>query len=149
MKAFFGTFTNKIDSKGRVSVPASFRGVIAGRGLTSVALHPALFESCLEGAGFDRFENLLSGFTDSFVHPVRDEAAELIMEELRELPLDGDGRIVLPDEFIAKARLKNQATFVGRGWKFQLWEPSSLAVVKQAKIRRIAASLESKESDKP
>ena len=71
----------------------------------------------------------------------RDEAAELIMEELRELPLDGDGRIVLPDEFISKAHLKDQATFVGRGWKFQLWEPSSLAVVKQEKLRRVAASL--------
>jgi MraZ protein len=141
MKAFFGSFTNKIDAKGRVSVPAAFRAVITGRGLTSVALHPSLFESCLEGAGFDRFENLLSGFTDSFVPAPRDEAADLIMEELRELPLDGDGRIVLPDEFISKAHLEDQATFVGRGWKFQLWEPSSLAVVKQEKLRRVAASL--------
>jgi MraZ protein len=147
MKAFFGTFTNKIDAKGRVSVPAPFRAVIAGRGLTSVALHPSLFEACLEGAGFDRFENLLSGFTDSFVPAARDEAAELIMEELRELPLDGDGRIVLPDEFIAKAHLKDQATFVGRGWKFQLWEPAALATVKQAKLRRVAASLASSEGE--
>ena len=115
MKAFFGTFTNKIDAKGRVS----------------------------------RFETLLSGFTDSFVPAARDEAAELIMEELRELPLDGDGRIVLPDEFIAKARLKDQATFVGRGWKFQLWEPSSLAIVKQAKLRRVTASLSPTEGGTP
>jgi MraZ protein len=149
MKAFFGTFTNKIDAKGRVSVPAPFRAVISGRGLTSVALHPSLFEACLEGAGVDRFENLLSGFTDSFMPPARDEAAELIMEELRELPLDGDGRIVLPDEFIAKAHLKDQATFVGRGWKFQLWEPAALAVVKQAKLRRIAENLAPSESQTP
>ncbi len=147
MKAFFGTFTNKIDAKGRVSVPAPFRAVIAGRGLTSVALHPSLFETCLEGAGFDRFENLLSEFTDSFVPTARDEAAELIMEELRELPLDGDGRIVLPDEFIAKAQLKDQATFVGRGWKFQLWEPAALAVVKQSKLRRVAASYAPNDGD--
>ena len=58
MKAFFGTFVNKLDGKGRVSVPAPFRAVIQGRGLTSVAVHPSLFEACLEGAGFDRFENL-------------------------------------------------------------------------------------------
>ena len=142
MKAFFGTFVNKIDTKGRVSVPAQFRAVIQGRGLTSVAVHPSLFEACLEGAGFDRFENLLSGFTDSFVAAARDEAAELIMEDLRELPLDGDGRIILPDEFIAKAGLQDQAAFVGRGYKFQIWHPGALAGVKQAKLRRVAAAAE-------
>jgi MraZ protein len=141
MKAFFGTFINKVDAKGRISVPAPFRAVIQGRGLTSVALHPSLFDACLEGAGFDRFENLLSGFTDSFVSSARDEAAELIMEELRELPLDGDGRIVLPDEFIAKAKLKEQAAFVGRGWKFQIWEPAALADMKKAKLQRLAATM--------
>lgn len=141
MKAFFGTFVNKVDAKGRISVPAPFRAVIQGRGLASVALHPSLFDPCLEGAGFDRFENLLSGFTDAFVPSARDEAAELIMEELRELPLDGDGRIVLPDEFIAKAKLKDQAAFVGRGWKFQIWEPAALADTKQAKLRRVAAAM--------
>ena len=105
MKAFFGTFVNKVDAKGRISVPAPFRAVIQGRGLMSVAVHPSLFDPCLEGAGFDRFENLLSGFTDAFVATARDEAAELIMEELRELPLDGDGRFVLPDVFITKANV--------------------------------------------
>jgi MraZ protein len=141
MNAFFGTFTNKIDSKGRLSVPAPFRAVLQARGLTSVAIHPSLFESCLEGAGYDRFEKLLAGVTDGFVPAASDEAAELIMEDLRDLPLDGEGRIVLPAEFIAKAALKDQASFVGRGWKFQIWEPATLAGLRQEKLRRVAASL--------
>src|SRR4051812_48707865 len=139
MKAFFGTFTNKIDAKGRLSVPAPFRAVIQGRGLTSVALHPSLFEACLEGAGYDRFENLLKGVEDAFVAANRDDAADLIMAELRDLPLDGEGRIVLPDDFMTKARLHDQAAFVGRGWKFEIWEPAALAAAKQAKLTRIAA----------
>src|SRR5690348_251123 len=105
MKAFFGTFVNKVDAKGRVSVPAPFRAALQARGLTSVAIHPSLFETCLEGAGFDRFENLEGQISDSFTPTPGNDAAELIMAELRELPLDGDGRIVLPDEFIAKANL--------------------------------------------
>ncbi|MGE4061871.1 MAG: division/cell wall cluster transcriptional repressor MraZ [Rhodospirillaceae bacterium] len=141
MTAFFGTFTNKIDSKGRLSVPAPFRAVIQARGRTAVAIHPSLFEPCLEGAGYDRFEKLLSGVADGFVPAARDEAAELIMEDLRELPFDGEGRIVLPDEFITKAALKDQASFVGRGWKFQIWEPSALASVRQDKLRRVTANL--------
>ena len=138
MKAFFGTFTNKIDAKGRLSVPAPFRAVIHGRGRDAVALHPALFEACLEGAGFDRYENLIGALHDGFVAEKSDEAAELIMEELRELPFDGEGRIVLPDEFMAKAKLKDQASFVGRGWKFQIWEPALLAEAKAAKRERVA-----------
>ena len=56
-----------------------------------------------------------------------------------ELPLDGEGRVVLPDEFIASATLTDQAAFVGRGWKFQIWEPSLLASAKAGK----------REQDKP
>jgi MraZ protein len=141
MTAFFGTFTNKIDSKGRLSVPAPFRAVIQARGRMSVSIHPSLFEACLEGAGHDRFEKLLGGTADGFVPSAQDEAAELIMEDLRELPFDGEGRIVLPAEFIAKATLKDQAAFVGRGWKFQIWEPSALAAVRQEKLKRVVASV--------
>jgi MraZ protein len=140
MKAFFGTFVNKVDAKGRVSVPAPFRVVIQGRGMTSVALHPSLFEACLEGAGFDRFENLEAQIADSFVPSAGNDAAELIMGELRDLPLDGEGRIVLPDEFIAKANLTDQAAFIGQGRKFQIWEPSALSALKKTKLDRIAAA---------
>jgi MraZ protein len=147
MKAFFGTFVNKVDAKGRVSVPAPFRAVIQGRGLTNVALHPSLFEACLEGAGFDRFESLEQQIEDSFVPTGGNDAADLIMGELRDLPLDGDGRIVLPDEFIARANLADQAAFVGQGRKFQIWEPSALAALKKAKLERVAAALKTAQGD--
>lgn len=140
MTAFFGTFTNKIDSKGRLSVPAPFRAVIQARGRMTVAIHPSLFEACLEGSGYERFEKLLAGVSDGFVPAANDEAAELIMEDLRELPFDSEGRIILPAEFIAKAALKDQAAFVGRGWKFQIWEPSALAATRQEKLRRVFAT---------
>ena len=141
MKAFFGTFVNKVDAKGRVSVPAPFRAVIQGRGLNSVALHPSLIEPCLEGAGFDRFENLESEIPDSFAPVKRNEIAELVMGELRELLLDSEGRIVLPDEFIAKANLKDQATFIGQGKFFQIWEPVAIAAAIEAKRQRVIAAL--------
>jgi MraZ protein len=141
MTAFFGTYTNKVDGKGRLSVPAPFRAVLQAQGRLTAAVHPSLFEPCLEGAGLERFQKLLSGVADGFVPAARDDAAELIMEDLRELPFDGEGRIVLPDEFIAKAALKDQAAFVGRGWKFEIWEPGALAAQRHEKLRRLSASL--------
>ena len=38
MKAFIGTFINKIDAKGRISVPAPFRTVVQAKNLTGVAV---------------------------------------------------------------------------------------------------------------
>lgn len=137
MQAFFGTFTNKIDAKGRLSVPAPFRAVISSRGLTSVALHPSLFETCLEGAGRDRFENLTLKQEDSFTRAGADDVADLIMGDLRDLALDGEGRIVLPDEFMAAAKLSTEAAFVGGGWKFQIWEPAAFNAAKAAKRAKV------------
>lgn len=137
MQAFFGTFTNKIDAKGRLSVPAPFRAVIQSRGLTSVALHPSLFDPCLEGAGRDRFENLTLKQEDSFAPAGGDDIAELIMGDLRDLALDGEGRVVLPDEFMAAAKLTTEAAFVGAGWKFQIWEPAAFNAAKTAKRAKV------------
>ena len=137
MQAFYGTFTNKIDAKGRLSVPAPFRAILQQRGLTSVALHPSLFEQCLEGAGLDRFEKLGQKQEDSFKASADDELADLVMADLRDLGLDGEGRLVLPDEFMAAAKLSDQATFVGARWKFQIWEPALYASAYQAKRDRV------------
>ena len=64
--------------------------------------------------------------------------ARTVMGDLRDLALDGEGRIVLPDEFMAAAKLTDQGTFVGAGWKFQIWEPALYAAAKQAKLDRFA-----------
>ena len=69
------------------------------------------------------------------------EAAEYVMAELRELPLDGEGRIVLPDEFIAKANLKDSVGFEGQNSYFRMWEPSALEGLRKAKLARLAASM--------
>ena len=146
MKAYFGTFFNKLDGKGRVSVPAPYRAVLQARGLTSIAAHPAPFDPYIVAAGLDRFDGLGSQLTDSFLPRPGNEDAEYVMSELRELPLDGDGRIVLPDEFIAHAKLTDQVGFEGQTSFFRLWEPSALQDLKKARLARLAASLKGGES---
>ena len=56
MKSFIGTFENKIDSKGRISVPATFRAVINAKSLNSVICYSSLTGPCIEGCGLDRIE---------------------------------------------------------------------------------------------
>lgn len=141
MKAYFGTFFNKLDGKGRVSVPAPYRAVLQARGLTSIAAHRAPIEPYIVAAGLDRFDGLGAQVSDSFLPKPGNDDAAYVMAELRELPLDGEGRIVLPDEFIAHANLKDQVGFEGQTSYFSLWEPSALQDLKKARLARLAAAM--------
>ncbi len=138
MKAFIGTFINKIDAKGRISVPASFRAVVQARGLAGVALYPSLTDQCIEGCGMDRIESLSDAQPDNPLPNVEQDAiAHLIIGTAREALFDGGGRIVLPEDFMAKAGLTDKGAFVGKGRTFQIWEPSALANAQSAMLNRL------------
>ena len=122
-------------------MPAPFRAVLQGRGLTSLAIYPALSGTHLEGAGFDRYVDLQKGIADSFLPVPDNEAAEWVMGELHEFPLDGEGRIILLGKFLAKAGITGQAAFCGQGKYFEIWEPAALDAVKEAKRARVAAAM--------
>ena len=140
MKAFIGTFINKIDAKGRTSVPAPFRTALQSKNLSSVAVYPALTGPCIEGCGLDRIEALVETQPDDPIPGVDEDAiAHLIFASARELPFDGGGRIVLPTEFLEKAALKEQAAFVGKGRTFQIWNPPALQAAQSEMFERAMA----------
>ena len=130
MKAFIGTFINKIDAKGRVSVPAQFRAVLEHKNLSGVAVYPALTGPCIEGCGLDRIEAMVDAMPDEPIPGLNEDTiAHLIFASARQLTFDSGGRIVLPPEFLDKASLRDQAAFVGKGRTFQVWNPSALESV--------------------
>jgi len=140
VKAFIGTFVNKIDAKGRISVPASFRTALAAKGLNGVALYPSPLSDCIEGCGMDRIESLVETMKDDPLPSLDDDAvAHLIVGSARETPFDAGGRIVLPEDFIAKAKLTDKGAFVGKGRTFQIWEPAALAKTQDALMKRVLA----------
>jgi len=130
MKHFIGTFTNKIDAKGRISVPASFRTIVQSKGLAGVALYPSVTAECIEGCGLDRIEAMVDSLEDAPVPSVDDDSiAYTIFGMARESLFDSTGRIVLPEDFMAHAKLKDRAAFVGKGRTFQIWEPDALQAI--------------------
>ena len=143
MKAFIGTFINKIDAKGRISVPAPFRTVVQAKNLTGVAVYPALTGPCIEGCGLDRIEAMVDTMPDEPIPGLDDDAiAHLIFASARELLFDGGGRIVLPTEFMDKANLKDLGAFVGKGRTFQIWNPSALEAAQSEMFQRAMAERE-------
>ncbi|PCJ60104.1 MAG: transcriptional regulator MraZ [Rhodospirillaceae bacterium] len=126
MALFLSTYTNKIDKKGRVSVPASFRAAIGGQSFHGIVAFRSYRMKTIEAFSIDRMERLstsldaLDLFSDA-----QDDLAATIFADSRPLPFDSEGRILLPPEFTDYANLQGQAAFVGRGATFQIWEPKA------------------------
>lgn len=128
MALFISTFTNRLDRKGRTSVPAPFRSALGDSAHLGVVLFRAHRHSCLEGFEWSRMEEIsrrLEHF-DLFSDE-QDDLATAIFGESVHLHFDGEGRIMLPQDLVAYANLGEQATFVGLGRKFQIWEPEAFA----------------------
>ena len=134
MDRFVSTFTNKIDAKGRVSVPAPFRAVLerdgyASAGSTGIYCYPSLDAPALDCGGerlAQKIDGLLACLPDYSIE--RDELSVALYGDVQVLSIDGDGRIVVPEGLRAHAGLGDaggQVTFVGLGDKFQIWEPGA------------------------
>tara|TARA_B100000073_G_scaffold93546_2_gene74147 strand:+ start:440 stop:889 length:450 start_codon:yes stop_codon:yes gene_type:complete len=138
MKSFIGTFENKIDSKGRISVPATFRAVINAKSLNSVICYSSLTGPCIEGCGLDRIERMVEELPDQPI-PGRSEdtIAHLIFSSARELTFDSGGRIVLPNDFITNANIDGYGAFVGKGKTFQIWNPVKLKKVQSKMLETL------------
>lgn len=131
MNRFVGSFENRVDKKGRVSVPASYRTVLARQPTQELYL------------GVDPETGGIDGWSDSYLDEIEARIDQLPIgspkRDLMELQyfgaphitqVDGDGRIVLPQRMREQAGLREIGLFVGRGKFFQLWDPERLAAHK-------------------
>ena len=122
---FLSTYENKIDKKGRVSVPASFRSHLSNLGYNGVVCYPSFNNQSLEAWPQDRIEkisdtiNALNPFEEK-----KDYFATSILSESVNLQFDSEGRISLTPKLLKHAKIKNSMLFVGQGKTFQIWEPT-------------------------
>lgn len=121
---FLSTFHNKLDKKGRVSVPASYRTVLASQTVPGVVVFRSLSLEAIESFGMDRMEKLSHQLDqmDLFSEDQQDWSAS-IFADAQHLAFDSEGRIVIPESFCDHAGLSDTVAFVGRGPTFQLWNP--------------------------
>lgn len=127
---FFSSYQNRIDKKGRISVPASFRASLS-RGDTSgmsggVIVYQSLRNNCIEACGMTRFEKMNAQIEamDPF-SPEREAFADTLFGQSVQLTIDGDGRVMMPPAMLKAAGIKEDALFVGKGEVFEIWEPKA------------------------
>lgn len=137
MAVFIGTFENKVDRKGRVSVPAVFRNAVAGQSFHGVVAFPSYRAAALEACGMDVMEQLGASMDEfNLFSDEHEDLATTIFADSQQLPFDGEGRIMLPAAFMEHAGITERASFVGKGRMFQIWEPSALAREKDSARQR-------------
>lgn len=128
MALFIDTFVNRIDRKGRVSVPATFRAALAGQTFGGIVALPGFRYDALQCAGMDWLQKLTAqmGSIDLF-SDVHDDLSMTLFSDAKQLAFDGEGRVVLPEMLVAHAKLGDEAAFVGRGEIFEIWHPATFA----------------------
>ena len=122
---FLSTYQNKLDKKGRVSVPASFRSYLSNTGYNGIVCFPSFNNQSIESWPQDRIEKI-SNAIDSLnpFEEKKDYFATSILSESINLQFDSEGRISLTPKLLKHAKIKNSMLFVGQGKTFQIWEPA-------------------------
>lgn len=123
---FLSTYINKIDKKGRISVPASFRTPLSQQKFQGIIAYSSFINPCIEACGINRIERLSE--TIDGLDPyseIRDAFATAILGGCVQLAFDGEGRVTLTEELIEAAKLKESACFVGKGATFEIWQPEA------------------------
>ena len=121
---FLSTFENRLDKKGRVSVPASFRSYLSNLGYNGVICYPSFNNQAIEVWSQDRVEKISNSIESlSPFEEKRDFFATSILSESVNLQFDNEGRISLTPKLLKHAKIKNSMLFVGQGKTFQIWEP--------------------------
>ncbi len=137
MDRFVSHFTNRLDAKGRISIPASFRAVLTRDGFEGLYLHPSLDQQALDCGGnalLQEIDGLLAKL--SAYSEERDLFSTALLGTSEILKVDPEGRVILTDTLKAFAGITSDVTFVGQGHKFQIWEPSRFqAHLEEAKHR--------------
>jgi MraZ protein len=127
MNRFLSSAVNRIDAKGRVSVPAHFRTVVQSRGYSELYAIRQLDVPALDVGGLDlldRYEERMK-LEDPFLQTA-DDMSFFVHGDGAFLKLDQDGRITVTDFIREHTGITTEVAFVGRGNFFQMWEPERL-----------------------
>ena len=119
---FLDTVINKVDAKGRVSLPSDYRTIVKELG-TEIVCYRSLTSPCIEGCTEDLLEKLAANIENStdFFSEIQDDLTNLVFGDAKRFSFDSTGRIMLSEKLLKHAEITDTAVFIGKGRKFQIW----------------------------
>lgn len=129
---FLDTVINKVDAKGRVSLPTDYRAIVKELG-SEIVCYRSLISPCIEGCLEDLLDKLATDIENStdFFSETQDDFTNLIFGDAKRFTFDSTGRIMLSEKLLKHAEITDTAVFVGKGRKFQIWSDKNWAKEEQ------------------
>ena len=121
---FIGRYLNKVDKKGRVSVPAGWRPSLISKDFSGIIAQSSLSEKAIDAYPRDYLE-LLQGkldLNDPLLEENEYESTVIFGGSV--LSFDSEGRVVLSDSLRNEINIASEALFVGMGRRFRIWNPN-------------------------
>jgi MraZ protein len=124
MNIFLSKYQNKIDRKGRVSIPSAFRAALSEDKFNGIIVYPSFKNNCIEACSMARLQEIygiiqkLDPYSEE-----RDAFETIVMGESNQLQFDNEGRVIIPAHLMQQVGITEQAIFVGKGLIFEIWEP--------------------------
>ena len=135
MNLFLSQYVNKIDKKGRVSLPSAFRKILPKQNKNELILFKSIKFPAIDGCSYERINKIaerideLDLFSDD-----QDDFSTSIFSETIPTQMDKEGRFLIPDFLKKYSNIIDEVTFIGQGNYFQIWE--SKAVIEHQKTSR-------------
>lgn len=120
---FTGNIDAKVDEKGRVFVPSSFRKVLQREEQQGLILRRDIFQRCLvlypEQVWHEQV-NAITAKTNMFDRNGRN-ALRRFVAGAEAVSLDSGGRILIPKRYLEEANIKNDVRFIGIDNTIEIW----------------------------
>jgi MraZ protein len=116
---FLGRFEHNIDEKGRLTIPARYRELLADGAYVTQGLDHNLI--VLPTPSFQSISETVSAL--SMTDPTARQLRRLIFSSAVQCEIDRAGRILLPQFLRDAIQLKDTAMIVGVGGHFEIWAP--------------------------
>ncbi|SLN37202.1 division/cell wall cluster transcriptional repressor MraZ [Oceanibacterium hippocampi] len=123
---FVSNFTNRIDKKWRVSVPARYRAILSEAQDSVIYAYPHPTSPSIVCSGIGPIRELQASIGK--FNPLSqdfDDFADALLSQIEEMSWDNEGRVVLPENLRIHAGLSDSCVFAGRGDTFHIWEPAA------------------------
>ena len=135
MDLFLSQFINKIDKKGRVTLPSIFRNALPKNSKNEIILFKSLKFKSIEGCSADRIKRIASRIDElDIFSDDQEDFSTTIFSEIIPTKIDKEGRFLIPENLKKYSNILEEVTFIGQGHYFQIWEPNA-AIERQQKSR--------------
>ena len=123
MSDFIGRYLNKVDKKGRVSVPALWRPKLIGKDFSGIIAQASLSEQAIDAYPRDYLELLQNKLDSNDPLLEENEYESTVIFGGAILSFDNEGRVILSEALRSEIDVLSEALFVGMGRRFRIWNP--------------------------